>query len=91
MSKIIVNESPVDQFTLVHGAAGMIARQYGLSLGATFALGFLWDYWLEPVLKTSHPTWFPYPSQDTPAHAFIDAIVPGLTWMAYDAYLKRVK
>ncbi len=89
MNAIVVNQSPFDQFTFVHGAAGVLARAAGLSFKATLALGFAWDYLIEPAFKQSHPSWFPYPSQDAPTHAFIDAITPAVTWKMYDAYLKR--
>ncbi len=89
MNGIVVNESPIDQFTLVHGGAGVLARCAGLSFFTTLALGFAWDYWIEPELKTSHPSWFPFPSPDSPSHAFIDAVTPAATWLMYDAYLKR--
>lgn len=87
----VVNETPVDQFTLVHGAAGVAARKCGLSLGFTLALGFIWDYWIEPSLKNSNPEMFPFPSPDAPTHAFVDAITPAAAWILYDAYLKGKK
>lgn len=89
--KIVVNESPFDQFTFVHGAAGVLARCTGISFGMTLALGFVWDYWLEPKLKTSHPNLFPFPSPDAPSHAFVDAVTPAVTWVLYDEYLKKGK
>ncbi len=89
MSKTIVNVSPVDQFTLVHAASGVVARKAGLSLITTLALGFIWDYMVEPELKRSNPDWFPYPSQDGDNHAFIDALTPAFAWIAYDIALKR--
>lgn len=84
----VVNKTPVDPFTLVHGAAGIAARKYGLSFSQTLALGFAWDYFVEPVLKKSNPDLFPYPSPDAPTHAFVDAITPAMGWVAYDVYLK---
>jgi len=89
MKNIVINESPVDQFTLAHGAAGVLARRMGLSFASTLALGFIWDYAVEPELKHSNPQWFPYPSQDSANHAFIDALTPAVAWLLYDAYLKR--
>lgn len=86
-----VNKSLVDQFTLVHGAAGVVARRTGVSFGVTVAAGFLWDYVIEPELKRSHPGAFPFPSQDAPDHAFIDAITPAVAWLAYDWYLRGKK
>lgn len=85
---IVVNESPIDQFTLVHGTAGVLARCMGVSLGMTLALGFAWDYIIEPKLKTSHPKLFPFPSPDTESHAFIDAVTPAVGWLLYNDYLK---
>ncbi len=88
MNEIVVNKSPFDQFTLVHGTAGVLARHVGLSFGVTLALGFAWDYIVEPYFKQSNPDWFPFPSQDAPSHALIDAVTPAVTWMAYDVYLR---
>ncbi len=89
MSQVIVNESPIDQFTLAHAASGILARRMGLSFVTTLVLGFVWDYAVEPELKDSNPQWFPYPSQDSKNHAFIDALTPAFAWLAYDAYLRR--
>jgi len=86
---IVVNESPLDQFTLVHAMGGLLARCMGISFQTTLALGFAWDYIVEPAMKNTHPNLFPYPSQDAPSHAFIDAVTPAAAWLAYDAYLKR--
>lgn len=89
MSQVIVNESPFDQFTLVHGASGVLAHAVGMTFGATLISGFLWDYLIEPRLKQTDPEYFPFPSQDGHLHAFVDALTPAVAWLAYDAYLKR--
>ncbi len=87
--KIIVNKSPVDQFTLVHLGSGVVSHKLGFGFWATLAGGFVWDYALEPELKRSFPGQFPYPSQDAPTHKLIDAIAPAIGWYAYDWLLKR--
>ncbi len=87
----IINKTPIDQFTLVHTAAGVFARRINLSLLTTVALGVVWDFLLEPELKAAHPNIFPFPSQDAPRHAFIDAFAPAAGWLAYDLYLKEKK
>ena len=89
MNHIVVNKSPIDQFTFVHIGAGVAARMVGLSLTATLVLGFLWDFALEPALKKAHPETFPFPSQDAPSHALIDALVPGIGWVATDWLMRR--
>lgn len=87
--RVVVNKSPVDQFTLIHVSAGALARRMGLSLPATVFLGFLWDFGVEPGIKAAFPKLMPYPSQDTPTHALIDAMVPSIGWLAADWFLKR--
>lgn len=86
---IVVNKSPVDAFTLVHTGLGVLARHFGATLPQTLAAGVAWDYFVEPELKNKYPNFFPYPSQDAPAHKFVDAVVPALGWMAYDWWLKK--
>lgn len=86
---IIINKSPVDQFTLVHAGAGYFAHEYGLTFGQTLLAGIFWDYLLEPALKTDHPEWFPYPSPDAPVHAAIDAVTPAVAWWLTDQLKQR--
>ncbi len=86
--KIVINKSPIDQFTLVHAGAGVAARCYGLTFWQTLAAGFVWDYAIEPEFKATHPQWFPYPSQDSAEHAFIDALTPAAAWILTDWYLR---
>ncbi len=87
--KIVVNKSPVDQFTLVHLASGAVSRHYGFTFAQTLVGGFAWDYAIEPELKRQYPKAFPYPSQDAPTHALIDALAPAAAWLIYDWWLKR--
>lgn len=89
MHGIVVNKSPVDHFTLVHAGAGVIAHHAGLTFAQTLAAGFVWDYFLEPELKRNYPNAFPYPSQDAPTHALIDAVTPALAWLITDFWIKR--
>ncbi len=87
----VINKTPVDQFTLVHTAAGVLARRLDLSLLTTVAMGVVWDFLLEPELKAAHPEMFPFPSQDAPRHAVVDAFAPAVGWLMYDAFLKGIK
>ena len=84
-----INECLVDRFSLLHISFGAVCRKVGLTLPQTVMLGFVWDYMLEPTLKSDHPEWFPYPSQDTPVHAFIDATIPSVGWVAADRYIAQ--
>jgi len=86
---LVINKSPIDQYTLVHGAAGIAARHIGLSFQTTLALGFAWDFIVEPAAKKAWPHLFPHPTQDSPVHMAVDAVVPSLTWLLYDEYLKK--
>ncbi len=87
MSRIVVNKSPFDQFTLVHAGAGVAARHYGFSFCQTLAAGFLWDYAIEPAAKAACQECCPHPSQDSPKHQLIDALTPAVAWLLADWYL----
>lgn len=86
--KIVINKSTVDQFTLVHLGAGVLARHFGMNLVTTIFLGVVWDFGLEPALKGDYPSLFPYPSQDAPKHAIVDAVAPAVGWIVTD-WIKR--
>lgn len=77
----VINKSTVDPFTFVHLGAGVLAHRAGVTLPQTLFLGIFWDFYAEPELKSAYPGAFPYPSQDAPVHAVIDALVPALGWM----------
>lgn len=89
MHGIVINKSPVDPFTLVHLGSGMLSYKMGFTFAQTLAMGFVWDFALEPELKRRFPKQFPYPSQDADLHALIDAITPAVGWWLVDWYQNR--
>lgn len=86
--RIIINKSPVDQYSLVHAAAGVLARTHQFSFWQTLAAGFVWDYVVEPAAKTACQECFPHSSQDSRTHALVDALTPAAAWLLTDWYLQ---
>lgn len=86
---IVVNKSPIDQFTVIHAGAGVLAHRLGFSFWQTLGAGIVWDYAMEPELKKTYPEAFPYPSPDAPAHKLIDAVTPAIAWWVTDWYARR--
>jgi hypothetical protein len=76
------NQSPLDQYTLLHFAAGVAMRRTGVSLGSAIALSLLWEYVIEPAWKRYDPELFPVPSQDKPINSFLDTVAVGAGWLA---------
>ncbi len=88
MQKIVVNKSDFDQFTLVHFGSGVLSNHLGFTFMQTLVGGFVWDYAIEPELKRQFKDVFPYPSQDAPAHKWIDALTPAVGWLVYEWWMK---
>lgn len=87
----LVNSDPVDVFTPVHVLSGWITGRLGTHPLMIFALGVIWDYGTERMLKCHHPEWFPNPSQDEPMHVAADMAAYGLgAYFGRKAYLAKL-
>ena len=75
-----INQKPVDRFTLLHGLAGVLARQAGISFELTLILSIGWEF-LEPKLKETYPDQFPNPSIDSNQNKIVDVLAACAGWI----------
>lgn len=68
----MINQRPVDRFTLAHLVGGFIAGELGAPPAVAVAVAVGWEL-LERPLKRAAPGAFPNPSQDSLSNAAVDA------------------
>ena len=69
----MINQNPVDRFTLLHAGSGFVAGRLGLppalAIGGALLFELLEDGW-----KTQYPRAFPNPSHDSKENALVDVL-----------------
>lgn len=68
----MINDDPIDRFTLAHGVGGMVLERMGATLPVTVFVAIGWEL-IERPLKRHYPSWFPHPSQDSTVNSLLDA------------------
>lgn len=74
------NQSPIDQYTLLHFGFGMALRSIGFGAIAAVGTSMLWEFVIEPYYKEKNPEIFPAPSQDSNANRFYDTAAVLAGW-----------
>ncbi len=82
------NQTPLDQYTLLHIGFGFILQQAGVGLPVTALVSLAWEYVIEPRYKEIYPEVFPAPSQDSTANRTLDTVAVLGGWMAAHALSK---
>ena len=74
-----MNETFLDAMSLVHVGVGSGFRLFRVPLWATVIIAVAWEI-VEHVLKTSHPRWFVFPSQDSLPNSIGDVLCAVVGW-----------
>ena len=69
----MANQAPVDVYTFVHLAAGILGQRVGLTLSEVVGAAIGWEL-MEGPLKTAAPNLFPDPSSDSLENSTVDVL-----------------
>ena len=83
----MINQDPLDRFTLVHALSGVLAAKAGATLPQVVFLAVGWEL-LERPLKIKYGRYFPHPSQDSLVNATLDASAMVIAYLIARKFLK---